>query len=324
MFGLKFDTPLSSKNNKEKKKNKGNKNTQKPNEEPKNKDIIVKNSIQKIVVITGASSGIGKASALEILRQGDKVYALARSVDKMDDIEQLGGVPIQMDITKKEDIENAVNKIIKKEEKIDVLFNCAGTVFYAPIEETPIEKVRNLFEVNFFGLVQLTQLLIPHLRKNDSTGIIINTSALEGKIYSPLKGWYQASKHALEGWSDTLRLELMDFNINVIIIQPNYINTNFSSEILEDKEQAKTSSSTSKAGIYDKFYKVIDKEIKNYTNPRVIISPFKVAKLVANIINTTSHKQRYVIGSYGKRLFWLRKYLGDQFFDIYKMIRIDD
>ena len=154
--------------------------------------------MQKIIVITGASQGMGKETAKLLISKGHKVYALARRIDKMKDLQEMGGIPIQMDITNSGDIQEAVDTIIQKETKIDILFNNAGLTLNGAVEDITLKEARYHFEVNLFGLATITQKVIPFMRKARS-GMIINTTSVGGKMYSPLGAWYHASKHALEG-----------------------------------------------------------------------------------------------------------------------------
>ena len=131
-----------------------------------------------------------------------------------------------MDVTKTGDNERVVGRIIENEGRIDVLINNAGFGLYGPVEDIPINDARYQFEVNLFGLAHLTQLVLPHMRAHGS-GRIVNISSMVGKIYAPLGAWYHATKHALEGWSDSLRLETAPFNIQVVLIEPGAIKTEF-------------------------------------------------------------------------------------------------
>jgi short-subunit dehydrogenase len=174
------------------------------------KDICSKNINhtkmgKKVIVITGASSGMGKEAAKTLIQQGHTVYSVARRIDQMQDLQLLGGYPIQMDVKKESDIQNVVDTIIQNEGKIDVLWNNAGYGLYGAVEDIPVEEARQQFEVNLFGLATITQKVVPYMRKA-KTGTIINTSSMGGKMYTPMGAWYHASKHAVEGFSDSLRL----------------------------------------------------------------------------------------------------------------------
>lgn len=131
----------------------------------------------------------------------------------MQDLAELGGHVLQMDVTNEADIERVVQQVIKEQGRIDVLWNNAGYGLYGPVEELSMEQVQRQFEVNVYGVARLTQKVLPYMRKQRD-GLFINTSSMGGKIYTPLGAWYHATKHAIEGYSDCLRLELKAFNIS--------------------------------------------------------------------------------------------------------------
>ena len=189
--------------------------------------------MSKVILITGASSGMGKETAKALILQGHKVYTVARRIEQMQDIQTMGGFPIQMDITSEDDIQRVLDTIMQKESKIDVLWNNAGYGLYGSVEDIPIEDARKQFEVNLFGLAQMTQKVIPYMRKANG-GTIINTSSMGGKMYTPMGAWYHASKHAVEGFSDCLRLELKAFNIHVVVLEPGIIITEFGDVMLQN------------------------------------------------------------------------------------------
>jgi len=180
----------------------------------------------KTALVTGASSGMGKEIAKRLLRDGYRVYVAARQVDKMRDLEALGAQPLKMDITVESEVEAAVARIIAERGGVDVLVNNAGFGLYGPMEEIGMDEARYQFEVNVFGPARLTQLLLPAMRAKGA-GRIVVISSMGGKIYTPLGSWYHATKHALEGWSDCLRLELAPHGIDVIVIEPGIIETGF-------------------------------------------------------------------------------------------------
>ena len=178
----------------------------------------------KTALVTGASSGIGKSTVELLLSNGATVYAAARRVEKMSDLEKLGAHLVAMDVTDEESVVSGINSILEKEGSIDILVNNAGYGSYGAIEDVPIDEARRQFEVNIFGLARLTQLVLPKMREN-RYGKIVNISSMGGKIYTPFGGWYHATKHALEGFSDCLRLESEPFGIDVIIVEPGGIAT---------------------------------------------------------------------------------------------------
>ena len=260
--------------------------------------------MQKVILITGASSGIGKDGAMKLIKDGHKVYTAARRKENMNDLRQIGGLPIQMDITNESDIQKVVDTIIQKEGRIDVLWNNAGYGLYGAVEDIGIEAAKSQFEVNLFGLASLTQKVIPFMRKSKS-GTIINTSSMGGKMYSPLGAWYHASKHALEGWSDCLRLELAPFNIKVVILEPGIINTEFSAVLTGPMENY------SGKGEYSK---IVNSIIKS-TSSIKMSPPSVISNTVSKIVNTVNPKTRYRVGAWAKPMVWIRVYLGDRLFD---------
>src|SRR5690606_2418209 len=170
---------------------------------------------KEVVVITGASSGIGKASAIYLADKGFKVYALARRLDKLKELLPYGVDIIVCDVTDKYSRMAAIDTIYQREGRIDVLYNNAGYGLFGPIEDISESDAKAQFEVNLFGLAEMTKLVLPIMRKQ-KRGKIINTSSIGGRVVSLLGGWYHASKFAVEGFSDALRLEVKQFGIKVV------------------------------------------------------------------------------------------------------------
>jgi short-subunit dehydrogenase len=263
----------------------------------------------KVILITGASSGMGKEAAKALIKQGHMVYTAARRLENMKDLEDLGGFPIQMDVSKIEDIEKGIQIIIEKSKKIDVLWNNAGYGLYGSVEEISIDDARRQFDVNLFGLAAITQKVIPYMRKAQS-GTIINTSSMGGKIYTPLGAWYHATKHALEGWSDCLRLELQQFNIHVVVLEPGAIATEFGDVVNEPMLKV------SGHGPYKKFANSVAKALTDaYNKPNGSSPSSVIADTVVKIVNSNKPNTRYRVGKLAKPLVWMRTYLGDRIFD---------
>jgi short-subunit dehydrogenase len=265
--------------------------------------------MKKVILITGASSGMGKESALKLIKEGHVVYGAARRVNQMQELVDAGGRALALDVTNEEQIKEGVAKVLEEQGKIDVLWNNAGYGLYGAVEDLPIDEARRQFDVNLFGLARITQEVLPHMRKAKS-GLIINTSSMGGKIYTPLGAWYHATKHALEGWSDCLRLELKDFNINVVVLEPGAISTEFGDVLYEPLLKA------SGKGPYQKLANAIAKTVKeSYSKPNAASPSSVIANTVSKIIHSSKPKTRYRVGKYAKPLVWLRVMLGDRVFD---------
>lgn len=161
----------------------------------------------KVALVTGGSSGIGEAAALGLLKAGFRVYAAARRIERMDIITAAGGRVLRLDVTDEESVASVISTIIAAEGRIDVLVNNAGYGAYGALEEVPLAQAVAQLDVNVLGLARITQSVLPHMRAQRS-GTIINISSMGGRFATPLGSWYHASKYAVEGLSDTLRLEL--------------------------------------------------------------------------------------------------------------------
>jgi short-subunit dehydrogenase len=147
---------------------------------------------KQTVLITGASSGIGKETAKTLIGEGYTVYGAARRLEKMDDLEEMDGVPLKMDITKENEVVAVVQQIKREQGGVDIPINNAGCALYGSVEETTIDDARYQFDVCLFGLARLTQLVLPHMRQKKA-GKIVNVTSASGKIYSPLGAWYTAA-----------------------------------------------------------------------------------------------------------------------------------
>ncbi|MGJ1265622.1 oxidoreductase [Sphingobacterium spiritivorum] len=264
--------------------------------------------MKKVILITGASSGMGKEAAKTLIQQGHTVYTIARRIDQMQDLKALGGHPIQMDVTKESDIDSVVDTIIAEQGKIDVLWNNAGYGLYGSVEDVPLEEARKQMEVNVFGMAAMTQKVVPYMRKVKS-GLIINTSSMGGKMYFPMGAWYHASKHAVEGLSDCLRLELKPFNIKVVVLEPGFIATEFGSVLLDNF------SKISKDSAYKNMMDKIAKGTADAAKGNGSSKPSVIADAIVKIVNSSNPKTRYKVGKFSVMMPWMRIYLGDKLFD---------
>lgn len=267
-----------------------------------------------VVLITGASAGMGKATAELLLEKGYVVYSAARRIEKMQDLEAKGAKLIALDVTDEQSMVNGINRIMEEQGRIDVLFNNAGYGSYGAVEDVTLAEARRQFEVNLFGLSRLTQLVLPHMRRQNS-GKIINNSSTGGRIYTPLGAWYHATKHALEGYSDCLRLEVAPFGIDVVVIQPGSIKSEWSNIMLEYVQ--KTSGKGAYANMTNAYIKMASNMINQASSPNVI------GKIVMKAIEAKRPKTRYAAGQFAKPMLFLRSVLTDRMFDrlLYLMLR---
>jgi NAD(P)-dependent dehydrogenase (short-subunit alcohol dehydrogenase family) len=263
---------------------------------------------KKTALVTGASSGIGKEIAKRLIRDGFQVFVAARHVEKMGDLAKLGATPLRMDMSREEEIEAAVETILSSVGGIDLLVNNAGFGLYGPVEDIGMDEVRYQFEVNVFGAARLTQLLLPAMRRKGS-GTIVNITSMGGKMYTLLGAWYHATKHALEGWSDCLRLELAPFGIRVVIVEPGLIETAFG-DVVADGLLKRSGS-----GAYAKPTQAVVKSTKSAYGQRRGTDPGVIADVVSRAVRARKPRTRYVAGKYAKPMIGIRKWLGDRLFD---------
>ena len=271
---------------------------------------------KKVILITGASAGMGKATAKRLIKEGHIVYGAARRVEKMEELVELGGHRLKLDITNDADIQLVVRQIIKEQGRIDVLVNNAGYSVYGSVEDVSKQDARSQFDVNLFGLASLTQEVLPHMRKQNS-GHIINVTSIGGKIYMALGAWYHASKHALEGWSDCLRLETKQFGIKVSIVEPGAIETEFSDVMNQPMIDR------SKGGAYEMMADAIIQANKGAYDGSPSTSPEVIAKTISNAIASKNPKTRYAAGKMAKPILFLRRILSDKAFDKMIMMQVN-
>jgi short-subunit dehydrogenase len=235
------------------------------------------------------------------------VYTASRRLSLMDDLKAAGGIPLAMDISQEADVQAVVQTITQEQGGIDVLINNAGYAIYGAVEDVTLDDARKQFEVNIFGLARLTQLVLPFMREKKS-GTIINMSSMGGKVYTPLGAWYHASKHALEGWSDCLRLELKQFNIDVVIIEPGIIRTGFGDVMNGPLE------TYAQSGPYAKMSTdLLASSEKTYR--KFGAGPDVVAHVVSKAIRSSHPKTRYATGPLARLSINSRRILSDRMFD---------
>lgn len=262
----------------------------------------------KVAIITGASSGMGKSTARELHKQGITVYGVARRTAKMKDLEDAGMNVLPLDLTDDESIKNCVNKVLAKEGRIDILVNNAGYGSYGAVEDVPIEEAKRQFEVNIFGLARITQLVLPTMRKQQS-GRIVNISSMGGRIFTPLGAWYHATKHALEGWSDCLRLEVKEFGIDVVVVQPGGIKTDWGMIAADNLKK------TSSKGAYANFANVVADGMKETYSGNQLTDVDVLGREIAKASTVGKPKRRYAKGFMAKPAMAIRKWFGDGIYE---------
>ena len=264
--------------------------------------------MKKVILITGASSGIGKDTAINLIKHGHVVYGAARRLEMMQDIIQAGGHAIKMDIMKEKNIDDVVNQIIKEQSRVDVLINNAGYGLWGAVETISIDEAKRQFDVNIFGLAYLTKKIIPIMRKQKS-GKIINMSSMGGKVYTPFGAWYHATKYALEGWSDCLRIELKSFGIDVILIEPGVIKTEFQDVMMDSTVERSIGTP------YEKKLKALEKATQEMYARGIGSPPSTITKLIIKAINSPNPKRRYVGGLFAKPMLFIKKWFGDKMYE---------
>lgn len=262
----------------------------------------------KVALVTGASSGIGMETARSLKAAGFIVYGAARRIDRMRDLEKDGINVIALDVTNELSVRDCVKTIHEREGRIDVLVNNAGYGSYGAIEEVSVSEAKSQFDVNLFGLARLTQAVLPAMRAN-RFGRIINISSMGGKIYTPFGGWYHATKFAVEGFSDCLRLEVESFGIDVVVIEPGGIKTEWGAIAADHLRKA------SGNGAYaSDATKAADSMVKNYQGNR-LSPPSVIASAIVEAATAPKPRTRYAVGFGAKPILFMRRWLSDRMFD---------
>ncbi|MEU4217912.1 oxidoreductase [Actinoplanes sp. NPDC026623] len=260
----------------------------------------------RVAIVTGASAGIGAATSRLLRERGFQVYAVARRLDRMASLAALGIHPIRADVTDEADLAALVDRVIAESGRIDVLVNNAGYGSFGAIEDVPLDEARRQFEVNVFGAARLCQLVLPHLRARGS-GRIINVSSVGARMYQPLGGWYHATKYALEGLSDCLRVELRPLGIDVVMIQPGGIDTEFSR--IAGERLLATSGDGAYAGYARRYAASLTSDAKGISSPAV------VARAIGRAATVRRPRARYPVGRGARAALLARWLLPDRAYD---------
>ena len=264
--------------------------------------------MDKTALVTGASAGIGEATARALLAAGYRVFVGARRLDRMAGLGAAGATLLKLDLTDDASIVAAVNTIRTEAARIDVLVNNAGYGSYGALEDVPLDEGRRQFEVNVFGLARLCQLVLPMMRAQKS-GKIVNVASIGGKIWEPLGGWYHATKFAVEGLSDCLRVEVAPFGVDVIVIEPGAIRTEWAGIARDSLLQMSGGSA------YAELAKRHARMLATADTSSLASPPEVVARTIVRAVTARRSKTRYATGGGARTILFLRKILSDRMFD---------
>ena len=251
---------------------------------------------QKVAIVTGSSSGIGYATSLLLARNGFHTYATMRNIGRSADVQEIAykeRLPlevIQLDVNDDASIRDSIEKVESENERIDVLVNNAGYGLVGAFEDLSVEEIKSQFETNFFGVIRLTQQILPIMRKQKS-GTIVNISSGAGRIGFPGMSAYVSSKFALEGLSESMSYELEPFGIKVVIIEPGVIRTNFKKNSVMSKKSLDNSSISPYSSIIQKIDSSISSMVEHATPPE------EVAKAILHAAISNNPKLRYRVGN---------------------------
>jgi NAD(P)-dependent dehydrogenase (short-subunit alcohol dehydrogenase family) len=264
----------------------------------------------RVALVTGGSSGIGRSTAFRLHRAGFTVYAVARRTDQMAGLEKDGIRTFHMDVTDDASMTSGIERILAETGRIDVLVNNAGYGSYGAVEDVSIDEARRQFEVNLFGLARLTQLVTPTMRERHR-GRIINISSVGAVIYEPFGAWYHATKFAVEGFSDSLRVELRPFGIDVVIVRPAGIVTEWNRISRESLIE------TSRGGEYEERAISAARTLRRVDNRLLSSGPRAVAKKIVKAATASHPRTRYPAGRGARVIPLARQVLPDRVFDLF-------
>ena len=268
---------------------------------------------EKVALVTGSSSGIGFETSLMLARAGFNTYASMRNLEKSKNIteiakkEKLPLQVVQLDVNNDGSVKDAIVKIIKADQRIDVLINNAGYGLFGSVEDTSIEEIKAQFETNFFGVVRVTQQVLPLMRRQNS-GTIVNVSSVGGRIGLPALSAYHSTKFALEGLSESIAFELEPIGIRVVIIEPGVIRTN----ILNSSSSAKKALDP-KSPYFSLSQKLSD-NFKSMMESESTSSPEEVAKVILQAVTSENPQLRYPVGDDAANLIHARENMPDKEF----------
>ena len=275
-------------------------------------------SYKATVLITGGTDGLGKAAAALLAERGYRVFAAGRSAEKrarLDALAREKNLPLaslEMDVNRDESVRNAVQSVLASGAAIDVLINNAGIGYMAAVEDLKLDDLRQQFETNVFAVVRVTQAVLPHMRERRK-GRILMMSSVAGLVTPPTYGAYSSSKHALEGLSNALRLELHPFGIRVVLIEPGYIVTNFQQTA---KDLAAPYVAAAAAGPYAKIYAGAWAGA-NQGRSGSKTTPADCARVIVRTIEATNPKARYGVTPLARLVKFGKRFMSDGMMDAF-------
>lgn len=267
----------------------------------------------KVALVTGSSSGIGFETSLMLARAGFNTYASMRNLEKSKNIteiakkEKLPLQVVQLDVNNDGSVKDAIVKILKADQRIDVLINNAGYGLFGSVEDTSIEEIKAQFETNFFGVIRVTQQVLPLMRRQNS-GTIVNVSSVGGRIGLPALSAYHSTKFALEGLSESIAFELEPFGIRVVIIEPGVIRTN----ILNSSSSAKKALDPKSP--YFSLSQKLNDNFKSMMESELSSPPEEVAKVILQAVTSENPQLRYSVGDDAANLIHASKNMPDKEF----------
>jgi len=269
----------------------------------------------KVALVTGSSSGIGFETAILLARSGYHTYASMRNIKKSKKITDMAEKKnlslqfVELDVNNDNSVKDAIDKIVREKNRIDVLVNNAGYGLFGSLEDMSLEEIKSQFETNFFGVIRVIQNSLPIMRKQQGGGFIVNISSVGGRMSVPVLSAYNSTKFALEGMSESLSYELEPFGIRVVIIEPGFIRTNImNSSILSKKSQVPNSP-------YFSLTQKVAKHFNSMVNDPSSTHPEEVAKTILKAITSESQQLRYTVGNDANLIIQAKKTMLDSDFE---------
>ena len=264
---------------------------------------------QQVVLVTGASSGIGRETAILLAKTGHVVYGAARRLEKLQELSKYGVIPLVLDVTKEYSCQNALQQILNQQGTLDIPINNAGYGSYGAVEDVPLTEAQRQLDVNVFGAIRLTQMVLPLFRRQHR-GRVIMISSIAGRLTGPFGGWYHASKYALEALSDALRMETAGQGIWVSIVEPGLVRTPWG-HIAADHLAA-----SARRGPYARLAEQAARGIHRLYDKKWLTSPAEVARTIFLAVNAAQPQARYLCGKDAYLLLALHTLLPTGLYDL--------